>query len=185
LNGQLLSDGNGQATVLSPYIPGAQADYAVEARVQVVRVHPAGCSNFGIFVRATADNQGGYRAVADCLGVDTPFSGQIKINSDTTLAQSDYTPNTDWHVYRIEVQGNYIRLLIDGSAVLEAVSNRYLSGGRIGLSMDSTEVIVDKVAHIQSHHHSLHPHGALHQCRGRWSRHVVDALQLLVCHQQR
>jgi len=39
----------------------------------------------------------------------------------------------DWHTYRMEVDGNTLRVFHDGRLALEAVDNRYLTGGKIGL----------------------------------------------------
>lgn len=44
-----------------------------------------------------------------------------------------FRPRDSWHHYRAEVKGNTIRLLIDGTEILTATDNRYLTGGRIGL----------------------------------------------------
>src|SRR5207249_3328337 len=129
------------SSILAPYVPTGP-DYAVEARIQVIRVHSAGCSNFGILVRMTSDSQGGYKAEANCLSTDAPYSGSAEIDTDQTLIKADYAPGSDTHTYRVEVQGNQVRFLIDGSVIAETISNRFLSAGRISLIDDSVEVAV-------------------------------------------
>ena len=38
-----------------------------------------------------------------------------------------------WHTYRLEVQGNVIKLSVDGVPMLEAADNHYLSSGKVGI----------------------------------------------------
>jgi len=95
---------------------------------------------FAIFVRS--DQQGAYRvAVTEDLntGAGTaqiddmtwdPGSGCLSAN---TLAQASHTPDTNWHTYRVEVHDNYIKLLIDGTQVVEATDNHHLTGAATGL----------------------------------------------------
>lgn len=49
------------------------------------------------------------------------------------LAQAPFSPGTDRRTYRVEMQGNTMRLLVDGVRVLETKDNTHLKGGHIGL----------------------------------------------------
>jgi hypothetical protein len=147
LNGQLLNDGSGSGNILAPYLPRTP-DYAIEVRVQVIRVYPAGCSNFGLVARQTQNNQEGYAALMNCLALDAPFGGFIQLlgNNNTVLAQVNYSPGPDWHIYRLEVKGNQIQIFVDGSIAAAAVDNTFLMSGRVGLADDSVEITVSSFA---------------------------------------
>jgi len=151
LDGTLLNDGtNGDSEnwVAAPYEPGAAdiADYAVEAEIQFVRVtpaHPSYCGSFGIVVREE------YRASAwvDAPGVDCGADGiskqlVIRVPGETPLSAKAFDIDDQWHTYRVEVKGNGIKLFFDGAPILEAVDNRYLAGGKVGLWSTLTQISV-------------------------------------------
>jgi len=138
LNGMLLNDGSNNDSlnwIAAPYEPGAFdiADYAVEAEIQLIGLP---CGSFGIVVR-----EGYWAGFHTCTGGNyaaakiTPKSGQA-------IAERDYPASQSWHTYHVEVKGNTLRLLIDGVVILEALDNRYLSGGTVGLWSDSAQVNV-------------------------------------------
>jgi hypothetical protein len=54
-------------------------------------------------------------------------------NRDRTLGAADFGPGTDRHAYRLEVGGNRLRLLIDGTPVLVATDDWAADGGGAGL----------------------------------------------------
>ncbi len=143
LNGQLLNDGRDNSSISAPYTPDI-LDYAIEARIQIIRVHDAGwgnCSRIGIFARAGKDNLG-YQGKIECVRLEAPYAGSAQITADDTLARADYSPGSDWHTYRLEVQGNHVSFLIDGALILETRSNAFLSPGRIGIRNDYVEVAI-------------------------------------------
>jgi hypothetical protein len=53
--------------------------------------------------------------------------------ADESIAQVDFTVDTDWHTYRLEVSGNNLRLLFDGSEVARGIDNRQLAPGTVGI----------------------------------------------------
>jgi hypothetical protein len=146
LDGMLLNDGTECTDDIyrgleTPYKPGSLGDYAVEVQVQVVS--GGKCFNynsFGLNVRLT--DQGWYGSGVYVIeGQQGPaFIDRLTLNQEgtnvddyTRLVEKDFEPDSDWHTYRVEVQGNHIRLLIDGTLVGEATDNRFLEGGEIYL----------------------------------------------------
>jgi hypothetical protein len=140
VQGELVTDGSGSATITAPY-KVMVADYAVEARIQVVRVVTAPANYFDIFAKKTADKDG-YRAGANGLAMKAPFRGFAQVTTDSLgqFNQIDFFPGADWNTYRVEVSGNAASLFFDGTRVSLATSTatRFLSNGPIGL--ESAEV---------------------------------------------
>lgn len=147
LNGMLLNDGTrfmgtGQTgpTIVAPCQLEGTADYAVEARIQVVSTASyQGGTCFGITVRGVSNTNGwqGYQADVDIDGCSSE-GGDARIlgsqfPNDFSLARTPFHPGNSWHIYRVEVKGNDIKFLIDGSLVVEVNDNKYLSGGQVGL----------------------------------------------------
>ncbi len=111
--------------------PGDRADYAVEAEIRLDR--PPACGSFGIVVRAQ------YQAGIHLCG---GHPASLRAKPGDVLQEADVPVDTDWHRYRVEASGNTIRFLIDGIVVLEAVDDRYLGPGRVGLWSDRAQVTV-------------------------------------------
>ena len=61
---------------------------------------------------------------------------------DAVLAQEQTTLDNLWHTYRVEAQGNTIRLFIDKNLRFEKQDNRYRSGGQAGLWNVATQITV-------------------------------------------
>jgi hypothetical protein len=125
-----------------PYTP-PWADYAVEVRFQIASVP----QNGGYFV-ITADRvrgKDGYTAgIAGLLSpaphsefanplvealIDPPSS------MDTPMVTSDYEPGSNWHTYRIEVQGSQVKFFIDDvrKSIATSTQTATLSNGPIHL----------------------------------------------------
>jgi hypothetical protein len=58
------------------------------------------------------------------------------------VAKTPFDPGDDWHTYRAEVEGNTIRLFVDGTLLVEGIDNQYLERGRIGLFSVRTQINV-------------------------------------------
>jgi hypothetical protein len=143
LNGMLVSNGSGGydfPDATPPYQPTV-ANYAVEARIQIVNI---GCctAGFGLYARAITMDSGsdGYIGGVDNISAQRPFSGIADIHTggdapccSNVLGSVNYTPDTGWHVYRLEVKGNHIAFLIDGHTVTQATDNQFLSSGAVGI----------------------------------------------------
>jgi hypothetical protein len=140
LNGTLLNDGSNTnpnlgngPTVVAPCQLGSVANYAVEAKIQVT----SGRGCFGITVRGSTATNGwqGYMAgVGDCsYPWGNAYIGGPGYNSDSSNVKGSFDPGTNSHTYRVESNGNAIKLLIDGSPLLTLNDNRYLAGAQVGL----------------------------------------------------
>src|SRR6266540_4242010 len=138
VSGMVVNDGTNNfanGVVIAPYQPGSIADYAVETEIQVIR---GGChsDSFGVLVRAP--EQGGYLVGARPTEGCGP-TAELWMWDDTSLLRRtdvkrrDFSIDTEWHKYRVEVQDNKIRLFVDGGLVLEAIDNRYVDGGKVGM----------------------------------------------------
>jgi hypothetical protein len=151
LRGQLINDGSNQDANVwtkAPYKLGNRADYAVEADIQVISVADPQFDSFGIVVRggegasasASASSQGaGYKAGID--GQTGYVGGPLEAARITRpgpygpkpIAKAKFNPGKEWHLYRVEADGNTIRFLIDDAVIVKGVDNKYLSGGQVGL----------------------------------------------------
>jgi hypothetical protein len=150
LRSQLLNDGSNEYANVwtkAPYQLGDTADYAVEADIQVVSVADPQFDGFGIVVRnsggasasASASSQAGYKAGID--GQTGYVGGPLEAARITRpgpygpkpIAKAKFDPGKEWHLYRVEADGNTIRFLIDGAVIAKGVDNTYLSGGQVGL----------------------------------------------------
>ena len=133
VNGMLVNDGSNSSIAVSPYDPGAMADYAVEADIQDVSHNYSG---FGVAARVV--NGAGYYG-----GI---FPGNFLVigyvGSSDSISSSSFDAGTKWHHYRIEVRGNQLHLLLDGALVLQATDNRFLSPGTVGLICISGQISV-------------------------------------------
>jgi hypothetical protein len=142
LNGVLLNDGtnetnSGSPTIVAPCQLGNTSNYAVETTIQVLNSGYLTC--FGISVRGTtvATDTGwqGYIAgIGDCGAVSGAFLGGPTIyNGQTGSEQANFNPGTIKHTYRVEANGNTIKLYIDGASWLTLTDNRFLNGSQVGL----------------------------------------------------
>src|SRR5215218_3417339 len=61
---------------------------------------------------------------------------------NTTLDVRPFRPRTDWHLYRVEVRGNTLRVLIDGAFALSATDNTHLSRRKVGLWSNRSQISV-------------------------------------------
>lgn len=140
--GQLVSDGTRESTLLAPYkvtVP----DYAVEARVLVVQ----GGVRFAL-VAQKASHKDGFQASIFQLAKKAPFRGYAQVTTDTMnyrlLEANDYMPSTRWHIYRVEVRGPQAEFFIDGTDTSTAVSTTApaLSQGPLGLYANHVVVYI-------------------------------------------
>jgi hypothetical protein len=137
LNGMLLNDGSNtegpswkSRWIAAPFQP-SEADYAIEAEIQLIG--NSGCGGFGIVARGSY--QGGAYACGNQRAYIASKDGDI-------VKEQDFSRGSDWHTYRFEVQGNTLRLKIDGSVIVEVTDNRYLDSGMVGLWSDRNQINV-------------------------------------------
>ncbi len=126
----LLHDGSGEATLMAPaFCQPKTLNYAVEARINLLD-SGVNSDEFGLIVR------GGYKArISDDI---------VNINADSkSICYKWLSIDSGYHTYRVEVSGNEIDILIDGSKVCSAADNRYLSPGQVGLFSDTQIEVTD------------------------------------------
>lgn len=168
VNGMMVNDGSfsdrtiSDGLVIPPFHPGSIQNYAIEAKMQIVRCTPLQYCGFGVVARydSKAANTNVYHGGNGYLGgVDhissyknDSFAGQANIHTDQqpicdecSLQTLDYTPSTEWHVYRLEVKGNTLKLLIDGQTRIETNDNRFLSGATAALYDYSAQINISSV----------------------------------------
>ena len=151
VQGQLESDTSGSATFTLPY-QLTVSDYAIEFRLQVVRSLPPYSGDYEIVAPKLTDKDGYHAGIFNLKGPGPrPFGdhpqSQVYLDPSSPASQSsgmpqDYEPGSGWHTYRVEVQGNEVSLLDNGTQVGSASSERTdtLSNGTI--EFDSTLVIL-------------------------------------------
>jgi hypothetical protein len=167
LNGALVTAGDGTPPIFASYHPGDNciADYAIEAKITVIKYNDQQEDGFGLVARATSDG-GGYTLsicakehyafgsiVASCAD-DTGAAqniykalllvGQNFPDGGTVLGGQAYKAHVVQHVYRLEVKANTITAFIDGNRVIGPVTdNTYLSGGQVGVYSENTQLSLD------------------------------------------
>jgi len=71
-------------------------------------------------------------------------------NADTVLAEETFDPGNEWHIYRLELRGDELRLLIDGadvvSGTLEAPIDASSGDTQAGLWAQGVQLKVRKVS---------------------------------------
>jgi hypothetical protein len=103
-------------------------DYAVEIEAKVLG--PNNCAgNFGIVIRGS---ESGYYAGGVEWACDQKPEARLW-TPQGPIAASDFTPDGDWHIFRVEAKGNRIRFLIDGQVVLERQNDAYPHGSQVAL----------------------------------------------------
>ena len=146
LNGMLLNDGTNTnpsgpgPTIVAPCQLGNATNYAVETKIQATG--PTSYACFGITVRGSSAPNGwqGYLAsvggpYADHCDVwgEAWISGSSYLGDGVGQAKGPFDPGQNSHTYRVEVNGNVITFLVDGSQLLTLTDNRYLTGSQVGL----------------------------------------------------
>jgi hypothetical protein len=132
-------------TITAPYMPDV-TNYAVEARIQVVRLLQKNGGFYSIFASQVPGKDGYQAGVSRLVGPGPRPNGsnpqlQIYIEPFGAMAPgsfqpSDNDPGTQWHTYRVDVQGNAATLVVDGVTTHSVSSTQtdLLSNGPLGLS---------------------------------------------------
>lgn len=140
--GHLMNDSSGTAAFIIPY-QLTVSDYAVEIRVQVVRSMPPYGGDYEISARKLPGKDGYHAGILDLKAPSPrPFGDHPQSQalldpagdmSPGSGMPQDYEPGSRWHIYRVEVQGNEVRLLDDGTQIGRASSQQTntLSNGPI------------------------------------------------------
>lgn len=140
--------GDGGTSLTAPYMPEV-TNYAVEARIQVVHLLHKNGGFYSIFANQVAGKDGYQGGVSDLKGPGPRPNGsnaqlQIYIEPTSHMARgsfqpSDNDPGTQWHTYRVDVQGSTATLEVNGQPVHSATSIQTdsLSNGPLGVSCGS------------------------------------------------
>ncbi|SRR6266566_134642 len=141
---QLESDSSGTATFTIPYRLSV-TDYAVEVHMKIIRSVPPNGGYFSISAPKTTGKDGYQAGISNLEGSGPrPFgehpSAQVFLDPYVTALGSgipqDYEPGTGWHIYRVEVRGNEVSFLDNGTQIGYASSQQtdVLSNGPIKFS---------------------------------------------------
>jgi hypothetical protein len=140
----------------APHALGTQTDYAVEAEIQVVRrfedcqtevtgtqYYDEGHNySYGFVARAVATGSYGVGAR------DVMCRQRATINAfgvEITSKPVDENPafnDTAWHTYRVEVDGAFIRFLVDDELVIQTTDTQFGKGGKVGMWCWGVEINV-------------------------------------------
>ncbi|HEY4389563.1 MAG TPA: family 16 glycoside hydrolase [Ktedonobacteraceae bacterium] len=157
LNGMLINDGSYDRsteppTITAPYQVEGTANYAIEARIRVLREISGRALTpyFGLSVRGTSSSstwQGYWVSIIPSNSTVPQPAIYIQNNNFSNFAQSilqyaPFDPGPDWHTYRVEVNGNDIKVLIDGTLKLEVQDNQFITGGQVGLGDADAELSI-------------------------------------------
>jgi Domain of Unknown Function (DUF1080) len=154
LGGLLVNDGTSNDSshwIVAP-VPPSTPDYAVEAEIQVAWTGGTGCDQgFGLVARS------GYRASVNYHWTNSggTTAHLSTMNTCSVLGHQNFDPGAaryssdGWHTYRLEVQRNTLRFLIDGNTILSALDNRSLTSGQVGLWSMNTQIDVRRFEVIQ------------------------------------
>lgn len=134
VNGQLVNDGTGSSTILLPY-KAPVADYAVEADIQFLGGNSYG--SFALRARMTGSSGGYYANIGPNVKLEYD-NGSVP----PTFSEAAYSIDGNFHTYRLEVRGNEVRLLVDGTPIVDAQDNHFLTGGQAGLYDYETQINV-------------------------------------------
>jgi hypothetical protein len=152
IDGMLINDGTGSSWIYAPIAPSI-TDYAVEAEIRFVKRGMSPCGRFALGARH--GDSGGYwggvgfgidPSCRDAADLATIWAGRPVPDFRSTDFHSEeseeYAPGSGWHVYRLEVAGNTVRLLIDGDPIVEVNDNLYLTSGKVGLICSYLQISV-------------------------------------------
>jgi hypothetical protein len=131
VTGLLVTDGSENSIAVAPYDPGVRSDYAVEAEIQAIDPRAVSC-----YLEARLINGEGYWGGYTGGSWDSDCYMRLGFGSNQVANSGQFIVNGDWHLYRLEVSGNSIRLLFDGSEVVRAMDNRQLEPGTVGIFCD-------------------------------------------------
>jgi hypothetical protein len=146
--GMLVSRGFGPGEPVSAPFTAPSDDYAVEVEAQILRFNrfpETGGNDFLVMARG---------AIFGGVGIPCPGRGpqvdRPMLHLDAWfcgfLVGKAFAPGQEWHTYRLEVEGNELRLFVDGELQLQERSNRTLSGGEVGVLSHRVEVGIRRFA---------------------------------------
>ncbi len=151
LSNDSLSEG---VWITAPYQPERIADYAVEAEIRLAKREEncdgvigdgmGGTLDYSYGIVARAVTMGSYsvgiRSVT-CRQRASIFAGREEL-APRLVDDLTVLSDTDWHTYRVEVEGIFVCLLIDGEVIVQTTDDRFTEGGQVGLWSNNLELDV-------------------------------------------
>jgi hypothetical protein len=146
VSGMLVNDGRGEGLFKAAPFEIPVADYAIEVEMQFVRGENR--SSFGVVAREHSGDGyfAGYHDDGGC-GWDWKTIC-LWGTAYGPIGKADLVIDSEWHVYRLEVQGNTLRVFVDGTLVIETSDNSFLSAGKAGLWSNGAQVNVRRFSII-------------------------------------
>jgi len=158
-NEMLINDGSdynndGHPTAIAPTFPQDIANYSVQTDIRLDRYTDeggiSGEAGFGLVVRSPDQIAGDKLGVCASGGIYSCGNADHELLlSDSFIFQSPPIKQTEfrptegtWYTYRLDVQGNTITAWVNGSMLLQATDDKYLTAGSIGLWSDRSQISV-------------------------------------------
>lgn len=146
--GMLVANGRENDSWIFPAAHIQNPDYTLQVKIRRLSYTNVGGPSFGVVVRYT-NNTGGYvcgvgKAILPehyFLALGTAHNGSPMIVRD--LARQPMTVDQQWHVYRLDVQGNHMTLSVDGSFIASVTDSTYANPGQVGLYASAAVIDVE------------------------------------------
>lgn len=143
----LSTESNSQTYILAPYEIGPRSIYVLEADIRLggsFSEYEPPCHSYFGFMLGLRDPQGGiFAGVSDigdpaqhCAGEIATWTPWFGIAQPvTTIDRTVPAPSIDeeWHTYRLEIEGDQLRLLVDGVEHFRSSDERYAQTGSVGI----------------------------------------------------
>jgi hypothetical protein len=136
-----------EGMIFAPYVPPAGVAYAVEAEIRI-RNAVSEIGGAGVFAKADASNDaynGGYHAGNELpenqlLMLGNHHQGDSFWSGVPGRAFRVVAMDNEWHVYRLEVNGNSLAFRFDGDLIARVDDAEFQTGTRLGLYTASYQV---------------------------------------------
>jgi hypothetical protein len=133
VSGMLVCDGSEDSGTVAPLRLGDQANYAVEAEIQIIDPDDA-----MFWLEGRLINGVGYTA-----GAAFDWGRILRIGYGyEAIGQTDFSLDGEWHTYRFELYDNSLKLFFDGAEVTRAMDNRILEPGTVGIYSSEGQINV-------------------------------------------
>jgi len=154
--GQVEVAANGLSKIIIPYRPHV-ANYAIEVRLEVVSLIQGEGGYWTIFAQRQPGKDGFQAGALGLKGTEERMSGshgqaQVYFDPLTAMAPGigtpvDYDPGFKWHIYRVEVYENSVRLRDNGVQLAYGSSEDadYISNGPLGLECERLVVRISSI----------------------------------------
>lgn len=118
------------SSIYAPFQLPIDQPLAVQATVRAYEATPTSRKgSFGIIATGVRAGYADFSQSTD----RSVFVPKAEITDGTTDNTADFDPGTDWHTYRLEIDGTTYRLLIDGRLVQQLVTTQGASVTSVGL----------------------------------------------------